>query len=322
MGVAIVAIPAQDDYVWTISSEKVPHLTLLFLGDQLKNASKVEEFIEHVAKTSLRKFSLKVDRRGVLGDDSADVLFFDKRYGIKGLEEARQHLLGNTDIFQAYNSTEQFPEWTPHLTLGYPESPAKSDKREYPGLSWITFDRIALWTGNYEGGGFTLKSESALDVAMSAEKGEAFLEHFGIKGMKWGITRSTPGAVGAAGKQLVKTAYKPSGDAIKAQKFMARAKLGGVRNLDNREMHLVINRMALEKQYKELHGERQWHYAGKKWAANFVTDVLKNAATSWLSNPFARGKKSDGPVRAQAWTNGQDFARAVDGSVTRKAIRR
>lgn len=142
---------------------------------------------------------------------------------------------------------------------------------------------------------------------------EDALQHFGVKGMKWGVTRSQVGAAASVGKAAVKKAYAPSDDAKKAQIYMTRAKLGGVRNLNNREMQLVIQRMALEKQYKELHGERQFHNAGKKWAANFVNDVLKNAATSWLSNPFARGRSQD-RYRAQAWTNGQDFSRAIQSS--------
>ena len=42
---AIVAIAAQDDYVWRLSSDKKPHLTLLYLGDQLNNLDRVQEFI-------------------------------------------------------------------------------------------------------------------------------------------------------------------------------------------------------------------------------------------------------------------------------------
>lgn len=150
----------------------------------------------------------------------------------------------------------------------------------------------------------------------AAAAGEAFLEHYGVKGMKWGVIRSqAPGVAKAA----VKKAYKPSDDAKKAQIYMARAKLGGVRNLDNKEMQLVIRRMELERQYKELYGERQWHTAGKKWAGKFLTDVAKNAATSWLSNPFAKGQRRDA-YRTQAWSNGQHFAGVLEGGLAQPAI--
>lgn len=146
--------------------------------------------------------------------------------------------------------------------------------------------------------------------------GEKFLAHYGVKGMRWGVIRDRgPGLAKAA----VKKAYMPSTDAKKASVYMARAKLGGVRNLDNREMQAVIQRMALEKQYKELYGERQWHTAGKKWAGKFLTDVAKSAATSWLSNPFAKGQTRD-QYRTQAWSNGQHFAGVLEGGLAQPAI--
>jgi hypothetical protein len=135
--------------------------------------------------------------------------------------------------------------------------------------------------------------------------------------MKWGVIRDAA----SAGRTAVKKAYKPSGDAIKTKQYMTRAKLGGGQNLDNHEMRQVINRMKLEREYKELYGERQWHTAGAKWAGRFVSDVLKDVTVSWLSNPFARGRNKDtGPIRAESWTTGQNFSNAIDSS--RRAIGR
>ncbi len=73
----IVAIPAEDDYVHKISSEKVPHCTLLFLGEAINpNLLRIAQFLQHaVTITELGPFGLDVDYRGVLGEDKADVLF-------------------------------------------------------------------------------------------------------------------------------------------------------------------------------------------------------------------------------------------------------
>lgn len=305
-GIAIVAIPSQNDYVWKVSSEKIPHLTLLFLGKQLDNVGLVEEFLEHVADTSLHKFGLDVDRRGILGDNSADVLFFRNRWD-KMLDEFREYLLQNTDIFKAYKMVEQYPEWTPHLTLGYPESPAKPDKREHPGINWVDFDRIALWMGDYEGIEFPLKNELSYELQMSA-KGEAFLQHFGVKGMKWGVIRDHA----KSGGEFVKEAYTPSKDAINAQKYQVKAKLGGVRALNNHEMSLVIRRMELEQKYRDLYGERQLTTKGARWAKKFANDVLKDAAASWLKRP---GSNFSGRTSATAWRNGQVFSNVIEGSI-------
>src|SRR5436190_21804559 len=64
----IAAIPDENDRVWKVSSEKVPHLTLLFLGDveAVKNLDQIILFVEHAANTTLRRFYLPVDRRGEL----------------------------------------------------------------------------------------------------------------------------------------------------------------------------------------------------------------------------------------------------------------
>ena len=317
MGVAIVAIPSDRSHVWELSSEKVPHLTLLFLGDQFEYDQGTVQYLEH-ATSNFEEFFLSVDRRGVLGEKSADVLFFNKS-AAEPVAEFRRWLLENTEIRKAYESSDQYPEWIPHLTMGFPETPAKPDKREYPepGILSVRFDRIALWVGDYEGVEFPLKPNSGLELAMTASRGEHFLSHYGVKGMKWGVIRDRGKVIGKAGKAAVKEAYKPSGDAVKAQRYMARAKLGGVRNLDNREMQHVINRMRLERDYKELYGERQWHNAGKKWASKFVTDVLRDAAASWLSNPFARGRRSDdGPARTQVHVD----SHAIGSPRRRRAI--
>ena len=178
----IVAIPDENDITWRISSEKIPHMTLLFLGEQDGDPTRMLEHIVHVANMSLTRFGLGVDRRGVLGDDEADVLFFSG-HGIDRIKQFRSDLLANRDIREAYESVEQYPEWTPHLTLGYPNSPAKPDNRDYPGISWVNFTKLALWVEQDEGFEVPLKEQE--ELAMS-QKVEDFLEHYGVPGMKWG----------------------------------------------------------------------------------------------------------------------------------------
>lgn len=169
----IVAIPAEDDYINKISSEKVPHMTLLFLGEdatKVKNLDKIIDFTKHSANTILTRFGLEVDRRGELGPDKADVIFFStsKWSGIETIKQFRSFLLKEPNIRIAYDSTEQFPEWIPHLTLGSPDTPAKPDERDYPGINYVNFDRIAVWFGEYEGIEIPLKRyEYDMEVAMN-----------------------------------------------------------------------------------------------------------------------------------------------------------
>jgi 2'-5' RNA ligase len=230
----VVALPSKDDYVHKISSQKVPHLTLLFLGeyDLGDQTSHVVDYIQHAVSTSLDRFGLSVDRRGELGDDKADVLFFEKSYA-KKLEQFRSHLLANRTIAEAYLSAEQYPTWTPHLTLGYPDSPAKPDNRDYPGISYVNFDRIALWTDAFEGPTFELDSEDyAMEVSMSQQDNgavEEFLQHFGVKGMRWGVRRDRSASSGStkAEKRSAKLSAKTDRQVQRADKrFDKRARRG------------------------------------------------------------------------------------------------
>ena len=110
MSWAIVAVPKQDDYCWNISSEKIPHMTLLFLGNPGYSAEQemsVLGFVEHAAKTMLEPFGIPVERRGTLGADSADVVFFNKEFDTS-VSEFRGALLKNRLIQEAYISLSCF----------------------------------------------------------------------------------------------------------------------------------------------------------------------------------------------------------------------
>lgn len=169
MGTAIVAIPAEYDYIWNLSSEKVPHMTLLFLGENVSSEQheKIRAFVEHVSESGPSEFFARVSSRGVLGPDKADVLFFDYE-DVRQMRRARDLLLSNAAIRETYYNTPQFMGWTPHLTMGYPEAPAKPDTREHPGVYSVRFDRIALWTGDYSGWTFPLRGSETSDVGEDA----------------------------------------------------------------------------------------------------------------------------------------------------------
>jgi len=206
----IVAIPDENDRVWKISSEKIPHLTLLFLGDsdQISNLQSIMQFVEHATSTSLKRFYLPVDRRGELGADQADVLFFKKgRYDFKAVRDFRSLLLKDSNVKTAYDSTKQFepPEavgapgqsWIPHLTLGYPATPAKQIPDDQFGSIYdVSFNKIAVWTGDFEGPEFLLKDywEEFDEMAIPMDVAMSDLQHYGVKGMRWGVRNNTSGA--------------------------------------------------------------------------------------------------------------------------------
>lgn len=171
----IVAIPEESSPVWAMSSEKVPHMTLLYLGEQTdnSNALDVASRIEHIVHSTINRFWLTVDRRGVLGSEQADVLFFEDDFDtLDRLRLLRSYLLRIPELKAAYNSVEQYPNWTPHLTLGYPETPAKPNVEP---IYNIMFDKIAFWNEDYDGFEILLKSmPSTLDMSSKFAKEDIF----------------------------------------------------------------------------------------------------------------------------------------------------
>lgn len=216
----IAAIPAEDDRVWKVSSEKVPHLTILHLGDsaQISNLQQIMEFVEHAASTSLKRFYLPVERRGELGDAKADVLFFKKgRYDFKAVRDFRNLLLKDQNIKTAYDAASQFeaPEqvgeaghlWIPHLTLGYPETPAKPLPDDQLSLYSVDFDKIAVWPSEYEGPSWILKDYwDELEECGVDMDAPLHALHSGVKGMRWGHRKDTTVTIG--GKTKMVTAKK------------------------------------------------------------------------------------------------------------------
>jgi ribosomal protein S18 acetylase RimI-like enzyme len=93
-----------------------------------------------------------------------------------------------------------------------------------------------------------------------ADTADRFLEHFGVKGMKWGQRKkeSKVTVVTAPGGKIKTSggyARKPASDAVKAARLRQRAKTSSVKSLSNDELQTLLKRMSLEKQYKDIQGD-------------------------------------------------------------------
>ena len=323
----IVALPEENHPVHKVSSEKSAHMTILFLGEQREPALAIRiiECIQHTIATSFKhKFSLGVQKRGTLGRDQADVLFFYKDECGR-VNDFRSLLLKNDDIKKAYDSTTQFPEWTPHLTLGYPDSPANRMPDDNHSISWITFDRIALWLEDSNGPEIEL-GDYSFDLAtpedayhrdqmiqkgmVAMESTDDFLAHYGVKGMKWGVRKQSQ----ADSLRRVSTGSASTKDKIRSVGGMSTldvARGGGsikraaAKKADRIEGKISKNdakrakqdaakakRAAIKKEYTDEIDKARREVTGK----GMETEAMRSA---WKDTKKREGRKSEGAKAAK-----------------------
>jgi len=86
-----------------------------------------------------------------------------------------------------------------------------------------------------------------------------FLEHYGVKGMKWGVRRDRPSVPG-------------SKDHETASALRTKVTAGGTKALSNQELQTLVNRMNLEQQYSRLNPQT------KSAGAQLAESVLRAGA--------------------------------------------
>jgi hypothetical protein len=119
------------------------------------------------------------------------------------------------------------------------------------------------------------------------------LEHYGVKGMKWGVRRrsTTPTAVAVTTRpgKRVKTAggkgQSASEDAVTAAVARQKAKKSTVDSLSNKELQNLVARMNLEQQYSRLAPVTPGR-AATKFLGELLIGVGKQEATK-LASDFA-----------------------------------
>lgn len=146
-GALITLLPEGSDPVNDASSEDEAHLTFIWLGDTTEaewDFEAMDAAVQGYAAGASGAITVPVRERGTLGDEDADVLFLEPT---ESLLAFRDGLLENETVRGAYDAAEQFDQWQPHVTLGYPEGVENGPAvGEYMGEE-VTFDRIALWVG-------------------------------------------------------------------------------------------------------------------------------------------------------------------------------
>lgn len=154
-------------------------------------------------------------------------------------------------------------------------------------------------------------SRSRSDLSSSGRRvAEDFLEHYGIKGMRWGVRRSRKelSKARSEGDVVVKAkggkikgasggkAKKPSDDALDAAVTRQKLKKGSIDSLSNSELNGLVKRMELESKYANLTSkkkEKQKGY-GKKFAESLIEKTI-----SVETQRIAEGKETQTASRVR-----------------------
>ena len=115
-----------------------------------------------------------------------------------------------------------------------------------------------------------------------------FLEHYGTKGMKWGV-RKKPGSGVKKSKSLkAKIAAKkpqPKASAPKPTRTKTGGKSKKTKGLSDKELQSRINRLNMEKQYRKLKSENPGALTrGRRTATGIIGAAGKKATGRYLSN--------------------------------------
>lgn len=114
-------------------------------------------------------------------------------------------------------------------------------------------------------------------VAGSLSSLDDVLAHYGVKGMHWGVRKARNAPPGPA----------QSSDSKRTDEFAARAKAGGHKALDTKELQELVNRMNLEQQYNRLRPPTKKE-AAVKFVADTLVDIGKQEAKKYAAGVAAK----------------------------------
>ena len=133
------------------------------------------------------------------------------------------------------------------------------------------------------------------------ESGE-FLEHYGVKGMKWGVRRSASelraarasrkakrseakAAQKASQKKALKERWEKPVDSDAIIGTRSRTKRHGTDALSNEELNRLVTRMELERRYAMVSADPKGK-AARESGESYIKDVLKNAGREAAAEAF------------------------------------
>lgn len=137
------------------------------------------------------------------------------------------------------------------------------------------------------------------------EVGKNFIEHFGVKGMRWGVRRSKAAIAkesgGEKGGAKAETNKKKAPEKKSSSDGNSRSPTKSVQEMSDKELQSYVNRLNMEQQYARMQPTPL-----TRRAAKFVTDIAVNVAKQQITNQLnaeigkqiglAKTKKSKAPA--------------------------
>jgi hypothetical protein len=130
------------------------------------------------------------------------------------------------------------------------------------------------------------------------------LQHYGVKGMKWGVhKKSSSGSSGPepvsvraeAGKKIKTSGGKghgPAGEAIDTAVARQKAKKSKVQSLSNKELQDAVRRMQLEQQFSQLSSQGSTIAGGKKLVKELLgLGKTANEVQAFSNSPAGKSLK-------------------------------
>jgi hypothetical protein len=117
---------------------------------------------------------------------------------------------------------------------------------------------------------------------MTNDNAHDFLEHYGIKGMRWGKRKAgsdDKATVTVNNKEITAGPVKASTDAVTVGGYKSRVAAGGIDALSTKELQALVNRQNLEQQYAKLNPAPMT--AGQKFMSETLPTVIDVAKVGY-----------------------------------------
>jgi hypothetical protein len=132
---------------------------------------------------------------------------------------------------------------------------------------------------------------------MTKNNSNDFLEHYGIKGMRWGRRRALSNVESSSTSSVKATPIekpKASADASAVSTYKSRVAAGGVDALSTKELQQLVNRQNLEQQYAKLNPAPV--SAGQKFMTETLPTLISVGSTAKTAyNVFYPAKEPPPP---------------------------